>query len=135
MALQQQLLYLYTSPELNILGTLSLNVEKTLTLIGDVKMIFKLQNISFSIKIFWSFFWIWKKVLSKNGNLMKTLTVCSYHVTYAFQSESTLYSCVNVKKLLVRSRRAIWRLGDCNWTRTQNHLVRKPLGSSRVAVN
>ena len=47
------------------------------------------------------------------------------HVTYAFQSESTLYSCLNVKELLARSRREIWRLSDCNWTRTQNHLVRK----------
>ena len=28
------------------------------------------------------------------------LTVCSYDVTYTFQSESTLYSCLNVKKLL-----------------------------------
>ena len=28
------------------------------------------------------------------------LTVCSCHVTYAFQSESTLYSCLNVKELL-----------------------------------
>ena len=27
-------------------------------------------------------------------------TVCSYHVTYAFQSESTLYSCLNVKEFL-----------------------------------
>ena len=27
-------------------------------------------------------------------------TVCYYHVTYTFQSESTLYSCVNVKELL-----------------------------------
>ena len=35
------------------------------------------------------------------------LTVCSYHVTYAFQSESTLYSCLNVKELLARSRRKI----------------------------
>ena len=31
------------------------------------------------------------------------LTVCSYHVTYAFQSESTLYSCLNVKELLARN--------------------------------
>ena len=31
------------------------------------------------------------------------LTVCCYHVTYAFQSESTLYSCLNVKKLLARN--------------------------------
>ena len=35
------------------------------------------------------------------------LTVCSCHVTYAFQSESTLYSCLNVKELLARSRHKI----------------------------
>ena len=35
------------------------------------------------------------------------ITVCYYHVTYAFQSESTLYSCLNVKELLARSRREI----------------------------
>ena len=35
------------------------------------------------------------------------LTVSSYHVTYVFQSESTLYSCLNVKELLARSRREI----------------------------
>ena len=33
------------------------------------------------------------------------LTVCSYHVTYVFQSESTLYSCLNVKEFLARRRR------------------------------
>ena len=53
------------------------------------------------------------------------LTVCSYHVTYAFQSESTIYSCLNVKELLARSRLEIWNLSDCNWTRTHNHLVHK----------
>ena len=42
-----------------------------------------------------------------------------------FQSESTLYSCLNVKELLARSRRKIWNLSDRNWTRTQNHLVHK----------
>ena len=31
-------------------------------------------------------------------------TVCSCHVTYAFQIESTLYTCLNVKELLARSR-------------------------------
>ena len=31
-------------------------------------------------------------------NLM--FSVCFYHVTYAFQAESTLYSCLNVKGLL-----------------------------------
>ena len=53
------------------------------------------------------------------------MTVCSFHVTYAFQSESTLYICLNVKELLAPSRREIWSLSDCNWTRTHNHLVHK----------
>ena len=53
------------------------------------------------------------------------LTVCSYHVTYEFQRESTLYSCLNVTELLARSRCEIWSLSDCNWTRTHNHLVHK----------
>ena len=50
------------------------------------------------------------------------MSVCSYHVTYAFLSVSTLYSCLNVKELLAQSRRKIWSLSDCNWTRT-HHLV------------
>ena len=43
----------------------------------------------------------------------------------AFQSESTVYSCLNVKELLARSRRDIWRLSDCNGIRIQNHKVGK----------
>ena len=38
---------------------------------------------------------------------VRLMTVCSCHVTYVFQSESTLYSCLNVKELLARSRREI----------------------------
>ena len=53
------------------------------------------------------------------------LTLCSCHVKYAFQSESTLYSCLNVKELAARSRAEIWRFSDCNWTRTQNHVLHK----------
>ena len=53
------------------------------------------------------------------------LTVCFCHVTYAFQGESTLYICLNVKELLARNRRDIWSLSDCNGTRTHKHLVRK----------
>ena len=30
------------------------------------------------------------------------LRICTYHVTYAFQSECTLYSCLDVKELLSR---------------------------------
>ena len=53
------------------------------------------------------------------------LTICSYHVTYILESESSLYSCLNVKELLARSRGEIWSLSECNWTRTHNHLVHK----------
>ena len=53
------------------------------------------------------------------------LIVCFYHITYEFEIESTLYGCLNVKELLARSRRHIWRLSDCSGTRNHNHLVRK----------
>ena len=42
------------------------------------------------------------------------MTVCSCHVTYAFRSESTLYSCLSVKELLAQSRIKIWGWSD--WT-------------------
>ena len=67
----------------------------------------------------------WTVQISGNGRWQKMSSVCSCHVTYAFQSESTLYSCLNVTELLVWSRRKIWSLCDCNWTRTQSHLARK----------
>ena len=57
--------------------------------------------------------------------LLQLLTVSCNHVTYAFQNESTLYICVNVKELLARNRRDVWSLSDCNGTRTHNHLVCK----------
>ena len=50
------------------------------------------------------------------------LTVLSYHVTYAFQSESTLNSYLNIKEFLARSRHEIWSFGDGNGTRSHNHL-------------
>ena len=53
------------------------------------------------------------------------MTVCSYHVTCAFQSESTLYSYLNVKKFLAQNRSKIWSLSDCKGTRTHNQLVLK----------
>ena len=45
--------------------------------------------------------------MSKMFHLIIVVTVCSYHVMYAFQSESTLSSCLNVKELLARKRRQI----------------------------
>ena len=53
------------------------------------------------------------------------LVVCYYHVTYAFHSEYTLYSCLNVKELLARDRRRILRLSESDGIQTQNHLVCK----------
>ena len=54
-------------------------------------------------------------------------TICSHHVTCAFQSESALYSCLNVKELLARNRRDIWSLNESNWIWSHKHLVRKRL--------
>ena len=53
------------------------------------------------------------------------LTVFYYHVTYAFQSESILYSSLKVKELLARNRNDIWSLSDNYGIRTSNHLVCK----------
>ena len=82
---------------------------------------------------FFDQFWALGNIIScSNSSLVMilkllppNLIVCSCHFTYAFQSESTLYSCLNFKELLARSRREIWRWSDCNWTQTQNHLVLK----------
>ena len=56
---------------------------------------------------------------------MMHLTACSYHAMHMFGSNSTLYSCLNVKELLARSRCNIWNLSDCNRTWSHNHLVCK----------
>ena len=53
------------------------------------------------------------------------LTVCFYHVTYAFYSKSTLCSCLSAKELFARRRPDIWSLSDCNLIQTHNFLVRK----------
>ena len=46
-------------------------------------------------------------------------------VPYQFSSESAIYSCLNVKGLLLRNRRDIWILSDSNETWTHNQSVRK----------
>ena len=40
-------------------------------------------------------------------DLTKNWIVCYYDVTYSFKSESTLYSFLNIKKLLARNLRDI----------------------------
>ena len=70
--------------------------------------------------------WATQLVKPQNiSNITVWLTVCYYHVTYAFQSKSTLYGCLNVKEFLAQNRRDIWRLSDSNVIRTHNHLVCK----------
>ena len=61
------------------------------------------------------------------------LTVCCFYGKYSFQSESTLYRCLKMKKLYSRNRRQIWSLSDCKWTQTHNHLVHKRI-LSRLAT-
>ena len=50
----------------------------------------------------------WKKRLFHIFVTRFYLTVCSFHVTCAFQSESTLYSCLNFKELFSQNRRSIY---------------------------
>ena len=52
-----------------------------------------------------------------------SLTVCYYHVKYAFQSASALYNCLNAKELFAQNRRHIWSLSDSSGKRTHNHLT------------
>ena len=53
------------------------------------------------------------------------LSVCYYYVTYAYQSESTLYICPNVNELISKSNRDICILSDTNGILMNNHLVYK----------
>ena len=36
--------------------------------------------------------------------LVDLLSICSEHITHAFQSECTFYSCLNVKTFLARNK-------------------------------
>ena len=56
---------------------------------------------------------------------MVQLIVCYYTVKYTFQSQSTLYSCLNVTELLSLNRCDFWSLIDSSEIRTHNHLARK----------
>ena len=49
--------------------------------------------------------------------------LCYHHVTYAFQSASTLYICLIIKELYAQNRHDIWRLSYCKRTRICNNIV------------
>ena len=57
---------------------------------------------------YFSLKYTWKKTLFNIFVTRVYLTVCSYHVTCACQSESMLYSCLNFKELFARNKRGIY---------------------------
>ena len=59
-----------------------------------------------------------------SGKICFFITVRYYHVTYAFQSESTLYDCLNVKERIARKKRDNGSLSDLVRKRTRNHLAK-----------
>ena len=82
----------------------------------------------FNLSMNWLYVLVMSRMrLARTRRKFWRLSDCNWtcHVTYAFQSESTLYSFPNVRKLLARSRRKIWSLSDCNLNRNQNHLLSK----------
>ena len=103
-----------------------------LWLLKSWSCLYKCLQGGIALEFLISFMWLLSPMLTCVSDLpifwifqIWHLIVCSCHVTYAFQSESTLYSCLNVKELLAWNRRKIWSLSDCNCTRIHNHLVRK----------
>ena len=64
------------------------------------------QKLIMQILDQYPFYLILKKLL-RSFRTKESPTVCSYHVTYAFQNENTRYSCQNVKELLAPNRSSI----------------------------
>ena len=78
---------------------------------------------SFSACLWTKSLWIRHKLQSLNFQIL--LLILILLATYAFHSQSGLYSCLNVKELVVQSRREIWSLSYWNWLRKDNNLVHK----------
>ena len=60
-----------------------------------------------------------------SNSVFKIETLCCPDLTYALQSESTLYSVLNVKEGYIPDECEFWYFNDCNWTQIHNHLVSK----------
>ena len=58
----------------------------------------------------------------EDKNSIRELLYTVNYVTYEFESQSTLYSCLNVTELLAPSRRHILRLSDSNGTWSKEFL-------------
>ena len=61
------------------------------------------------------------KTKAKNKNVWLHVLI----MLHMFQSEPTLYSCLNIKKFLAWWKRDIWIISESNGTQTHNHFVRK----------
>ena len=61
--------------------------------------------------MWWISSWLSELIIKK----VILMAVCSFHVAYAFRSDSTLYSCLIVKKLLARSSHEIWSASLVKW--------------------
>ena len=70
---------------------------------------------------FTQLFYFWSDHI---GNAAKWLYVIIMPRT-GFRVHPHSIVCLNVKELLARSKRHIWRLSDSNGTRIHNHLIRK----------
>ena len=91
-------------------------------------------------KTYWKFGWkyfinvevghqySWSEYISSVNDVARAagcLTVSPDYVTYAFQSESTFYSCLNIKEPFSRNWGDIWSLCGWNGTRSHNYLICK----------
>ena len=77
----------------------------------------KLWSVKIEMKSFRNVlirFCVGVKQTTRNPWRLSVLAVCYYHVTHAFQSESTFYNCLNVKETLAQNRRNIWSLSNSN---------------------
>ena len=67
---------------------------------------------------------------SHGSQLLPWVNACIVLSCHTFQSESILYSCLNVKELVARRRREIWSLSDCGsglWVRVQLQSLNRPM--------
>ena len=104
--------------------TKPITVKRTIKIIslwGRILNMFVYINCNFHNRIW--YFWkmlvwlLWTKGTKLPISLrIKSSAVCSYHVTYAFQSGFTLYSWLNAMELLAWNRRKIWSLSVILWT-------------------
>ena len=53
-------------------------MRKLLTLTGDVKTIFKLEDVNLSLNNFLNFFRMWNELLPNNDNLTKTFLLGTF---------------------------------------------------------